>query len=138
MSPGGTRTGRRKTIRRHKRHRLHRSQRAIYYLDDQDRRDPSLRRLPDYFSSLYPKMLLEDVGMFMVPVRGARVELAPSDEAAETIVADAISFRDHGSDLSWVAHQFFNLCAQRVMAYGEDVYAIVYLSPAQGEGPIDF
>ena len=129
---------RRKTIRRHKTHKLHRSQRVIYYLDDQDRRDPGLRRLPDYFSSLYPKMLLEDVGMFMVPVTGARVELVPSDQVAEQVVADAISLRDHGSDLSWAAHKFFNVCAQRIMAYGEAVYAIVYLSPAQDENPVDF
>lgn len=83
-------------------------------------------------------MLLEDVGMSMIPVRGANVNLNPPDEIAEQIVAEAISFRDHGRDLPWAAHQFFNLCARRVMVHEEDVYAIVYLSPSEGENPIDF
>ena len=46
--------------------------------------------------------------------------------------------RDYSADLPWAAHQFFEMCAQRVMAYGEDVYVIVYLSEAEGEEAISF
>lgn len=83
-------------------------------------------------------MLLEDVGMSLAPIRGAGVNLTPDDEITEQTVAEAISLRDYDSDLSWAAHQFFDLCARRVMTYGEDVYAIVYLSPTKGENPIGF
>jgi hypothetical protein len=112
--------------------------RIIWHLDDIDRQDPGLRELPDYFSQSYPRMLLEDVGRTIVPHSGARVGFHPADETAERIVAEGISLRDYRKDLGWTAHMFFDRCAQRTMAYGEDVYAIVYLSEKEGGKPIEF
>src|SRR5215208_2115561 len=112
--------------------------RIIWHLDDIDRQDPGLRELPDYFSQAYPRMLLEDVGRTIVPHSGVRVGFHPADETAERIVAEGISLRDYRKDLGWTAHMFFDRCAQRTMAYGEDVYAIVYLSEREGGKPIEF
>ncbi len=81
---------------------------------------------------------MEDVGMGMVPVTGADVRVSPQDEISEQVVANALSLRDHDSDLAWATHEFFNLCAQRIMAFGEDVYEIVYLAAAEGESSVDF
>lgn len=122
----------------YRRHELHRSLRVVYHVDDADRRDPRLRRVPDYFSHSYPRMLLEDVGTAMVPHGNSRVGLRPADEAAERAIAQAISLREYTRDSWWAAHQFFSMCAQRVMAYGEDVYAIVYLSEKEGDRPVEF
>jgi hypothetical protein len=83
-------------------------------------------------------MLMEDVGVGMVPISGAGVGLDPADKASEQVVAMTISLHDYSSDLSYAVYQFFNTCAQRVIAYGEDVYALVYLSEAEGEKPVGF
>jgi hypothetical protein len=112
--------------------------RVTWYVDDADRGDPRLRKLPNYFSQFYPRMLLEDVGTAMVPHGGTRIGFYPANEAADRIVADAISIPTNGRELWRAAHQFFNMCAQRTMAYGEDVYAIVYLSEAVGGKAVEF
>lgn len=122
-------------MKRHQKPELHRSQQSIFYYSDlAGREDPVLRARRDYFAQLYPHMLIEDVALGIMPIGGHaekkpfRVFVTPPDPRAEKLIAVAIARRDYSRDFADAVCDFFHDCAQTIMAFGEAVYEIVYLS----------
>jgi len=119
---------------------LNRSQQSIFYYSDlAGREDPVLRARPDYFRQSYTHMLIEDVAASIMPIGGRsqnrpfRVLLTPADPKVEELIEGGIAHRDYNGDLAESVCDFFHECAQTIMAFGEAVYEIVYLSkPSDG------
>lgn len=111
----------------------------VVRLDNEARADPNLRRLPNYFEQYYASMITQDVGRAIVPASGAYIGLDPQDDINEQVLAHIIGlYNNYGSDLSLAAHEFFDICARRIMAYGQDVYAILNPVEAEGDTPAQF
>ena len=122
-------------MRRRQEPGLHRSQQSIsYYSDSEGQGDPVLCARPDYFSQLYPDMLIEDVALLIMPIGGRaekkpfRVFVIPQDTRTEKLIAAAIDRHGDSQDFTGAVYDFFHDCAQTIMAFEEATYEIVYLS----------
>jgi hypothetical protein len=90
------------------------------------------------FDEMYPHMLIEDVGLQVMPLgtshteREFAVELLPASERFEALLAEALE--PNGRDgLTDAACEFVRETAQLCMHYGRAVYEIVYLRDDDGE-----
>jgi len=123
---------------------LHRSQQSISYYRQRGDGEDALGAESDYFSLLYPHMLIEDVALGIMPIGGRaekrpfRVYLTPPNDQVQKIIAAAIGQRDYSHDFAGAVCDFFHDCAQLMIAYGEAVYEVVYLSAGEVASPEAF
>jgi hypothetical protein len=133
-------------MRRDKTRDLSRSQKTIsYYPELNGEVDPRPKERYRYFELLQSHMLIETVGTHIIPTGGRsrkkpiRIDVAPASRTVQTLVASALS-RDHGwhAELPSAVAEFVSECAQSVMAFGESVYEIVYLSDTTAQTIVAF
>lgn len=126
---------------------LNRSQRSVrYYSDVHGQRDPLLRSRPDYFGMFYPHMLIEDVGLGVMPIGGRmeqsrfKISLSTANQDAERVIGEALTYDEYGygDNLSAAVCDFFQTCANSVLAFGPAPHEIVYLSEAAGGKVVGF
>ena len=124
---------------------LETSQRAVrYWFNDADIDTRLPKQCPDYYGVLYPQMLIEDVRLRIVPVglhqgsRTCRVALDPDKPRVEELVLDALGARQYNRDLTAATFEFIRECAQVILACGEAVYEIAFLSRPRGKKAIAF
>ncbi len=123
---------------------LRRSQQSISYYRRREDEEDALGAEPDYFSLLYPHMLIEDVALGIMPIGGRaekkpfRVYLTPPNDQVQEIIAAAIGQRDYSYDFAGAVCEFFHDCAQLTIAHGEAVYELVYLSAGDDASPEAF
>lgn len=85
----------------------------------------------EYFTHLYPRMLIEDVSHQVTPLGlrttrvGFEAGVVPRNEAVSDLVAAALSRHGQGFDLAEAIHDFFSQCSGLLMTYGEAVYESV-------------
>jgi hypothetical protein len=90
------------------------------------------------FDELYPRMLIEDVGLRIMPVeqrwtdRAFSVDLEPSSEHIESLLSAALDPGGHGS-LTDAVCSFVRETAQTVMVYGRAIQESVFLRDEAGE-----
>ena len=115
-----------------------RSQQSIFYFPDMIEQDDKVDSRPQYYAQLYTRMLIEDVSISLIPVGSRarepfRVFVTPPKSKTEELIAAAITQRDYIRDLADATYDFFSKCSYTIMAYGEAIYEIVYLSkPGNG------
>lgn len=128
---------------------LHSSQQSVFY---HSKEDPFLRTRPDYFSQLYPHMLIEDVANTIMPIGGHSerdsfpIVVVPSNSKAQELIASALGPHDYGGyrgyggyrDLAQAVWGFFHRCTITLMACGEAVYEIVFLSRPEDGAVVGF
>jgi hypothetical protein len=88
------------------------------------------------FDELYPHMLIEDVGLQVMPLgprwteREFAVALVPVSEAFEELISDALEPQGR-EGLTDAACQFMRETAQLAMQYGRAIYELVYLRDSE-------
>lgn len=114
---------------------LLRSQQSIfYYTDLEGQDDPVLVARPDYLGQFYPRMLIEDVRLSIMPIgehstnETFRVFITPADQAIEHIVAAGLWKDRYTPTLTRAVCEFVRRCSATIMAFEEAIYEIVYLS----------
>lgn len=92
---------------------------------------------PSPFDELYPHMLIEDVGLQIMPL-GARwsdrefsVDLHPASERLEQLLSQALD-RDGIDGLTDAVCDFVREAAKLIMHYGRAIYELVYLRDESG------
>lgn len=99
-------------------------------------KDPILNARPDYYTELYPRMLIDDVNARMVPLKAGgktdfKVLLKPQDRIIEALVTSAISRHEYSDALTYAVEDFLRSCVDSIMTYDESVFEIVYLSDSK-------
>jgi hypothetical protein len=131
----------------YRRYDLERSQQSIYYpIDFMARNDPVLRSHPDYFEQLYPRMLIEDIALGIMPIgrmagkKPFRVVVSPLNPQAEGLITRALARNEltYRDDLSEVICDFFYDCAQIICSFGEAIYELVYLAHPESGAIVEF
>lgn len=121
---------------------LRSSQQSVHYYVPEEERQR--RGHPDYFTELYPHMLLQDISVSIMPIGGRaqnkafRVAVTPEDDRAEQLVAYAIGRNGHREELGAALSGFVAECAQLVMAFGAAHYELVYFFDDGSESPVEF
>jgi hypothetical protein len=111
------------------------SRRSVSYYSDLQGREGPLGRTPrDYFSLQYPRMLIEDISLGIMPI-GARsknasfkVSLTPDDKRIEKLIETGIRSEDSTRGFPAAVCDFFRECAQTMMGYGQAIFEIVTFS----------
>lgn len=129
-------------MRNGRRLRKHTSQCSVHYYVAAE--DVSARRCPDYMGEMYPRMLIEDVSLSIMPIGGRaekrafRVFVSPEDKETAELIAAAVGNRGYREELAGAVCDFVRDCAQVIMACGEAYYEIVYWSDEQAAVPSAF
>jgi len=93
---------------------------------------------PSPFDELYPHMLIDDVGLQIMPLgrrwtdREFSVELHPASERLEQLLSQALDTHGHDDGLTDAVCEFVRETAQLVMHYGRAIYELVYLRDEEG------
>lgn len=89
-------------------------------------------------------MLIEDVGLRTMPIggrtdrQGFTISVTPPSSQVEELIASGLDRNEHGRQLASSVCHFIDMVARTVMAFGEAVYEIAYLSPSKETAPTAF
>ncbi|MBS1794228.1 MAG: hypothetical protein JSS81_10260 [Acidobacteria bacterium] len=102
-----------------------------FYQDSYSTDDESFNSLINYTNLHYPRMLIEDIHLSIMPYRIAKnnlsVSISPHNKDVENLIGNAVGKRDYGRNLYDSVAEFIRKCATEIMIHGKAVYEISYL-----------